>query len=109
MEIIQIFLILGVITVVILRYISKAFGSSNVKTAQPIKKNVQTVHKEKSPFINNEINKSKSLNDYQLEKSTENTEVERNNISRSVKNISLENVKEARKAFIYSEIFNKKY
>ena len=118
MEAIQILFILGIITVIIFQYIAKAFKSSTseVINSQPSNSQntpKQTLNKQERPFIDVSAKRA-SLRDEGIRTTSSKDELlskkGNNDKPKAAKRIiSLDNIDEAKKAFIYSEIFNRKY
>lgn len=120
----EVLFILGIVAVILMQFVSKAFNSATKanSTVPPVNKPIIIQEKENSPFLDsknegdyldipkkeNKIKKNRSeVNSLNTSSIKDNSPIKED--EKTKRTISLNNISEAKRAFIYSEIFNRKY
>ncbi len=115
----ELIFIIGIVTILIIKYMTDAFNKvpkseSKTPMVKKIYTNYESNSSDASDLLINKKFKTDIQEDKRVKKIKSNSNIFENNITKnenikSQKNISLSNIDEAKRAFIYSEIFNRKY
>lgn len=115
----ELLFIISIVTIIIIKYMSKAFNTvpkseSKVPNGKKRYTNYDSYNSTSPESLKNQNSFIDIHEDPRVKKNKSNSNLSEKNITMkdnidAKNNVSLKNISEAKKAFIYSEIFNRKY